>query len=188
MLKQVISVFVGAAVCATAVAEGAKPKTELLGTVEFASFDEVQQKMADLGATVNNPVVPMLVMPSLQNFLNENCGKFRKDAPMTFYCYAQMEALRKAMSDGSDEVDVDDAIDPVFVYPTAEDQTAFMASHPEAQKAADGTIKLDDDTVVVFSADGRTCAFAQNVETAKRALGSSGKSPKRRQSSCRAWI
>ena len=171
MLKQVISVFVGAAVWATAVAEGAKPKTELLGTVEFASFDEVQQKMADLGATVNNPVVPMLVMPSLQNFLNENCGKFRKDAPMTFYCYAQMEALRKAMSDSSDEVDVEDAIDPVFVYPTAEDQTAFMASHPEAQKAADGTIKLDDDTVVVFSADGRTCAFAQNVETAKRALG-----------------
>ena len=135
MLKLVISAVVGAAVWATAVAEGAKPKTELLGTVEFASFDEVQQKMADLGATVNNPVVPMLVMPSLQNFLNENCGKFRKDAPMTFYCYAQMEALRKAMSDSSDEVDVEDAIDPVFVYPTAEDHTAFMASHPEAQKA-----------------------------------------------------
>ena len=166
-----MSVFVGAAVWATAAAEGVKPKAELLGTVEFASFDEVQQKMADLGATINNPVVPMLVMPSLQSFLNENCGKFRKDAPMTLYCYARMETLRKAMSDDSGDTDVDDAIEPVFVYPTAEDQAAFMVSHPEAQKAADGTIKLDDETVVVFSADGRTCAFAQNVESAKRALG-----------------
>ena len=170
MLKQVISVFVGAAVWAATAAGEAKPKTELLGTVEFASFDEVQQKMAELGATINNPVVPMLTMPTLQSFLNENCGKFRKDAPMTLYCYAQIETLRKAMSGDPEAADVDDAIEPVFVYPTAEDQAAFVASHPEAQKAADGSIKLDDETVVVYAADGRTCAFAKNVDSAKRAL------------------
>lgn len=172
MLKQVVSALVGAAVWAVAAAvDGAKPKTELLGTVEFASFDEVQQKMADLGATINNPVVPMMVMPALQNFLNENCGKFRKDAPMALYCYAQVETLRKAISGDSEAADDDDAIEPVLLYPTAEDAKAFMASHPEAQKAADGTIKLDDETVVVFSADGRTCAFAQNAASARRALG-----------------
>lgn len=167
MLKQAISVYMGAAVWVAVAAGEAKP--ELLGSVEFASFDEVQQKMANLGATINNPVVPMLTMPALQNFLTENCGKFRKDAPMTLYVYAQTDALRKAMADNSDD-DVDDLLEWAFVYPTAEDQAAFIASHPEAQKAADGTVKLDDDTVVVFSADGRTCVFAQNADSAKRAL------------------
>lgn len=172
MLKQVIGVFASAVVWAAAAAGEAKPKTELLGSVEFASFNEVQQKMVDLGTTINNPVVPMLVMPSLQSFLNENCGKFRKDEPMALYCYAQIETLRKAISGDPDAADADDAIEPVFVYPTAEDPAAFVASHSGAQKAADGTIKLDDETVVVFSADGRTCAFAQNVESARRALAS----------------
>ena len=62
MLKQAISVCMGAAVWVAVAAGEAKP--ELLGSVEFASFDEVQQKMANLGATINNPVVPMLTMPA----------------------------------------------------------------------------------------------------------------------------
>ena len=64
----------------------------------------------------------------------------------------------------------DNAFEPVLLYPSAEDATAFLAKHQGAQKKADGSIELEDGSVALFAADGRTCAFAQSVTSAKRAL------------------
>ena len=168
MVKQVMCVCAGAAVWLAAAAE-AKPDAELVGTAEFASFGEVQQKMAGLGATINNPMVPAMIMPILQGKLTEKFGKFRDDAPMALYCYVRTAEIRKKLASNSFD-GIDDLVEMAVVYPAGEDKASFIKSHPEAQKSDDGSVSLDDDLVAVYSADGRTCAFAPNVKAAKRAL------------------
>ena len=66
MIKQIVSASMGVAVWAVVAAEGVRPQAELLGSVEFASFSAFQQKVIDLGATINNPVVSMMAVPAVQ--------------------------------------------------------------------------------------------------------------------------
>ena len=168
MIKKIVSASVGVAVWAVIAAEGVRPQTELLGSVEFASFSAFQQKVVDLGATINNPVVSMMAVPAVQNALTEKFGRFRQDETILLLCYADTVAFRKAL-----EADVGDAVgslDAVLVYPCAEGPKEFIDSHPEAQKKPDGTIELEDGTVALYSADGRMCAFASNAGMAKQAL------------------
>jgi hypothetical protein len=109
----------------------------------------------------------MMAVPVLQGKLAETFGNFRSDSPMKFLCYANEAALRKALTTDSD---VDGALSGAFVYPCAEGVAKFIENHPEAKKDADGVIVLEDGNVVVFAADDRTCAFATDAATAKRAL------------------
>lgn len=169
MIKQIVSASVGVAIWAVVAAEGVRSQTELVGSVEFAPYATFQRKVADLGATINNPLVPMMISPGVQSTLTETFGKFRSDAPMKFLCYADVAAIRKALANDADD-SIEDAIEYAFLYPCAEGPDAFMASHPDAKKKPDGSIELDDGDVVVFAADGRTCAFANGVAVAKRAL------------------
>ena len=169
MIKQIVSASVGIAVFAACAADAAGTQTELVGSVEIAAFSEFQQKVVDVGTTINNPAVPMLVCPALQNALTEQFGKFRQDAPVKVLCYANASSVRKVLSGDVDEMP-DNAFEPVLLYPSAEDATAFLASHQGAQKKADGSIELEDGSVALFAADGRTCAFALNAASAKRAL------------------
>ena len=154
MIKQIVSASMGVAVWAVVAAEGVRPQAELLGSVEFASFSAFQQKVIDLGATINNPVVSMMAVPAVQNALTEKFGRFRQDETILLLCYADTVAFRKAL-----EADVGDAVgslDAVLVYPCAE--------------GPKGTIELEDGIVALYSADGRLCAFASNAGMAKQAL------------------
>ena len=169
MIKQLVSASVGMAVWAAVAAEGARPQPDLVASVELASFSDVQRKIVDLGATINNPAVSMMAVPALQNALTEKFGNFRSDTPMKLLCYADIPTIRKAMAADSGE-GLDDAVEPVFLFPCSEGAATFLVNHPEAEKKPDGTIALEDGNVVVFAADGRTCAFASKAEAAKRAL------------------
>ena len=171
MLKQIVCASVGVAVWAAIAAEGGSPHAELLGSLEVSSFSDFQRKVVDLGTTINNPAVSLMAVPAVQNALTDKFGKFRPDDPMLFLFYADAAALRKAMT-GAGDGGVDDAMYPVFLYPCAEGPKEFINNHPEAQKKADGTIELEDGNVILYSADGRTCAFASNADMAKRALAS----------------
>ena len=170
MIKKIVCASVGMAVWAAIAVEGGRPQTELLASVEFASFSAFQQKVADLGATINNPVVSMMAVPAVQNALTERFGRFRQDETIMLLCYADMTAMRKAMA--ADVGDAGDALDAVLLYPSAEGPKEFIDSHPEAQKKPDGTIELEDGIVALYAPDGRTCAFASNADAAKRALAS----------------
>ena len=171
MIKQIVSASTGMAVWAAVAAGVARPQADLIASVEFASFADVQQKVADLGTTINNPVVSMMAIPALQNALTEKFGNFRSDAPMKFLCYADVATLRRALETDALE-GLEDAFEPVFLFPSADGAAKFLVNHPEAEKKEDGTIALEDGTLVLFAADGRTCAFANKAETAKRALAS----------------
>ena len=168
MIKKIVCASVGMAVWAVIAVEGARPQPELLGSIEFASFSAFQQKVVDLGATINNPVVSMMACPTVQNALTEKFGKFRQDETILLLCYADTAALRKALA--TDMGDADDALEAVLLYPCAEGPKEFIDSHPEAQKKSDGTIELEDGIVAQYSADGRLCAFASSADMAKRAL------------------
>ena len=168
MIKKFVCASMG--VVAWAVfAAGSAPKAELVGSVEFASFSEYQKKIVDLGTTINNPIVSMMAVPVIQSNLTETFGNFRPDSPMKLLCYADVAAVRKALTTDSDDFG-DDAIGGAFVYPCAEGVAKFVENHPEAKKKADGVIELEDGNVVLFAADDRTCAFATDAATAKRAL------------------
>ena len=99
MIKQIVSASVGVAVWAVIAAEGVRPQTELVGSVEFAPYATFQRKVADLGATINNPLVPMMISPGVQSTLTETFGKFRSDAPMKFLCYADDGFLSHSVAD-----------------------------------------------------------------------------------------
>ena len=170
MIKKIVSASVGVAVWVAIAAEGVRPQAELLGSVEFASFSAFQQKVVNLGATINNPVVSMMACPAVQNALTEKFGRFRQDETILLLCYADTAALRKALA--ADMSNAGDALDAVLVYPCAEGPKEFIDSHPEAQKKPDGTIELEDGIVALYSADGRMCAFASNAGMAKQALAS----------------
>ena len=175
MIKRIVCASVGMAVWAVVAVE-AGPQAELLGSVEMASFSAFQQKVVDLGTTINNPAVSMMLVPSVQNSLTEKYGKFRADDPMRLLCYGNMAALRKELSGADDDSSGSDSFELVFLYPCAEGPKEFLDSHPEAQKKADGTIELEDGNVLLYSADGRTGAFAPNARLAKQALASASPS------------
>ena len=129
MIKQIVSASMGVAVWAAMAAEGVSPRPELLASVEFASFSAFQQKVVDLGTTINNPVVSMMAVPSVQNALTEKFGKFRQDETVLLLCYADMAALRKTMA--ADLGEAADALDAVLLYPSAEGPKEFIDSHLE---------------------------------------------------------
>ena len=169
MLKQIVCASVGVAVWAAVAAEGGSPRAELLGSLEVSSFSDFQQKVVDFGTTIKNPAVSLMAVPAVQNALTEKFGRFRPDDPMKLLCYADVPAVRKALA-GLGGDGIGDAVYPVFLYPCAEGPEKFLENHPEAQKKADGTIELEDGNVLLYSADGRTCAFSTNARFAKRAL------------------
>lgn len=167
MLKRIVCASVGVAAWTVIAAGGISPQAELLGSVELSSFSDFQQKVVDLGTTINNPALALMAVPAAQNALTEACGKFRPNDPILFLCYADTAALRKMLID---DEDVDDSVYPVLLYPCAEGPEKFLAAHPEAKKKDDGMIDLGKGNVLLFSSDGRTCAFSTNARMAKRAL------------------
>lgn len=171
MVKKIVCASVGVFVLTAAAAEVARPRSELVASVEFAPFSDFQQKVVSLGAAINNPVVPTLAVPAVQNYMTEQFGQFRSDAPMRLMFYADVASFRKALADEAAAA-LEDCMVPVFLYPSAEGADKFMVNHPEAQKKPEGVIELEDGSVAVFSGDGRTCAFAPDAASAKRALAS----------------
>ena len=167
MLKRIVCASVGMAAWTVIAAGGSRPQAELLGSVELSSISDFQQKVLDLGTTINNPALALMAVQPAQNALTEACGKFRPNDPILFLCYADTAVLRKMLKDGED---VDDSLYPVLLYPCAEGPEKFLAAHPEAKKKDDGMIDLGKGNVLLFSSDGRTCAFASNESLAKRAL------------------
>ena len=171
MLKRIVCASVGVAAW-TAIAAGGSPQAELLGSIELSSFSDFQQKVVDFGTTINNPALSLMAVPAAQNELTETFGKFRPNDPMLFLFYADMAALRKELAGlgGDAGGDESECVYPVFLCPCAEGPEKFLAAHPEAKKKDNGLIDLENGKVLLFSADGRTCALSTNARMAKRAL------------------
>lgn len=155
--------------------EETKSRPVLAGAVVLAPFETVSAKVTNLGATINNPLVPMLVCTALQQQLTQTYGAFRSDAPMGWLSYVQTPAFDIAATN-DDRVAVADLAEMVFVYPSVDKAAGMLLNNPGSTKTPDGAIRLlpsetrPKELYARFTADGRHCAFASSAALAAQAL------------------
>lgn len=167
MMKRCVLVVALFGVVTVGAAES-KAKSELVASLELASFADVQQKVTTLGTMINNPIVPMMLLTTGQQQLIKQYGQMRANAPFTWMVYASAPSKEaKAVADD---------FETVLVYPSADRPATMLMKHPGATKDADGTLHLlanednPEDRFVAFTADGMFCAYAESAAFARRAI------------------
>ena len=131
--------------------------------VEMRSFDAFQSRQAEIGKTVGNAMLPMMIVSFAQQRIVKMFGKMRAADPVRWAGYP----------DGNGSFDV------VMVYPTIDKVAKMVLNHPGAEKVAPDVVLLPEDegrmmpTYAVFSKDSSLCAFGRTSELARRALGES---------------
>ncbi len=175
MKKVASALFAVLVIAASADVVGdAKSKSALVATVEFAPFGEVSQKIIALGTMINNPIVPSLLVSSLQQSIATKFGRFRADSPIYSFVYLDAPALEASAKKG--DIDFDKLLQAVLVYPCAMGPAKTLLNHPGSEKLADGTIKLlpsegnPEPRFVKFTDDGKFGAFADAPAIAARAI------------------
>ena len=128
--------------------------------VELRSFDAIQSRQTQIGKTLGNAMLPMILVSFFQQRMVGMFGKMRAADPIRWAGYP----------DGKGSADV------VMVYPTIDKVAKMALNHPGAQKISADTVVLPADkgrpmvTYAVFSKDFDWCAFAATQELARRAL------------------
>lgn len=159
----------------SAAVEATASKSVLAASAELAPFGDITKKVTALGAMINNPIVPALLIGSGQQKIAETYGRFRSDAPMYWQVYIQTPAFDIASTNDA-LTELGDLCETVLVYPSAEGSARMALSHPGSTKEADGTLHLlasesnPDERWVKFSADGQYCAFAKSAALANLAI------------------
>ena len=128
--------------------------------VELRSFDAIQSRQTQIGKTLGNAMLPMILVSFFQQRIVGMFGKMRAADPVRWAGYP----------DGKGSADV------VMVYPTIDKVAKMALNHPGAEKISADTVLLPADegrplvTYAVFSEDFEWCAFAASQELARRAL------------------
>ena len=128
--------------------------------VELRSFDAIHSRQAQIGKTLGNAMLPMILVSFFQQRMVGMFGKMRAADPVRWAGYP----------DGKGSADV------VMVYPTIDKVAKMALNHPGAEKISADTVVLPADegrpmvTYAVFSKDFEWCAFAASQELARRAL------------------
>lgn len=128
--------------------------------VELRSFDAIQSRQTQIGKTLGNAMLPMILVSFFQQRIVGMFGKMRAADPVRWAGYP----------DGKGSADV------VMVYPTIDKVAKMALNHPGAEKISADTVLLPADegrpmaTYAVFSKDFEWCAFAPTQELARRAL------------------
>ena len=78
------------------IVEETHSKPELAASVEVAPFADVRRKLTEIGALVNNPIVPMALVPVIQSAIEEEMGSVRPDAALKMSAYVYQPAWRIA--------------------------------------------------------------------------------------------
>ena len=78
------------------IVEETHSKPVLAASVEVAPFAEIRQRLQTLGTLVNNPIVPMALVPAIQSAIQEEMGSFRPDSAITVRTYVYQPAWQIA--------------------------------------------------------------------------------------------
>jgi len=139
-------------------ASGGRAAPSGSAVAEVAPLAALTPKAITLGRLLANPLVPALLVSSLQQNLTTSYGRLRSDKPL-FWAFPRASSRTP----------------PVPVLPCAEGIAQFTLNHPGATRGPDGSVHLlaaegrPDEMVVVFAPDGYA-AFALNAESARAAL------------------
>lgn len=134
--------------------------SRLAGIIEFAPYVVVSAKVTAFGMLIGNPVVPALMLASLQQSAVSTYGSFRTDAPLYLASY-------QLASGRSEEV---------MVYPSVDRIARMALNNPGSERQGKDVLHLmpterrPHERYVVFSDDGRFAAFASSVEQARQAI------------------
>ena len=145
-------------------AESARPKVsepELAGLVSIAPYADVSAKVTSFGLLIGNPVVPALLLASLQQSAVVTYGRFRTDVPLYLVSYA--------VAPGKN--------DEVVVFPSVDRVARMALAHPGSERVGKDVLHLIPseespyDRYAVF--EGVFTAFASSEALARRALADS---------------
>ena len=78
--------------------EETRSKPVLAASVEVAPLADIRQKLTSIGTLVNNPIVPMALVPAIQSAIAENMGELRPDAAITVRTYVYQPAWQIAVT------------------------------------------------------------------------------------------
>ena len=97
-MKRYIWMCAGLALAAAqaGIVEETHSKPVLAAWVEVAPFADVRQKLTALGTLVNNPIVPMALVPAIQSAIEEEMGSFRPDSAIMVRTYVYQPAWQIA--------------------------------------------------------------------------------------------
>lgn len=151
-----------AAALATSAATPSAPAaaSRLAGVVEIAPYADVSAKVTEFGMLIGNPIVPALMLASIQQSAVATYGRFRTDAPLYLASYQTAPGR-------SDEV---------VVYPTVDRIARMALDNPGSERQGNDVLHLmptdrrPQERYAVFSEDGKFAAFAPSVSQARRAL------------------
>ena len=161
-----------AIVLATAVSMAAEPvrtkvaEPELAGLVSIAPYADVSAKVTSFGLLIGNPVVPALLLASLQQSAVVTYGRFRSDVPVYLASY-MVESGKN---------------DEVVVYPSVDRIARMALAHPGSERLGKDVLhivpseKSPHDRYAVF--EDVFTAFASSEALARRALADSKPSAK----------
>ena len=158
VLKGVEALGFALALGAVVVARGAEP--ELAGTISVAPFADVSAKATAFGALIGNPIVPALMLASVQQSAVTTYGRFRTDAPI--------HAASYEVAPGRTE--------EAIVYPSVDRIARMALANPGSERAGTDVLHLvpseqhPQERYAVFSADGQFASFAPTAALARRAL------------------
>ncbi len=118
-MKRVIWTCAGLALAAAqaGIVEETHSRPELVATVEIAPLADIRQKLTMLGTLVNNPFVPMALVPAVQSALEEAMGSSSPDAAVKVSAYVYQPAWRVA-STSEVEYAVEDLMKTETAYVT----------------------------------------------------------------------
>ena len=126
---------------------------------EVAPMAAIANKAVVLGRLLANPLVPALLVSSMQQKLTASYGHLRSDKPL-FWVFPSANRHNA---------------EAIPVLPCAEGIAQFVLNHPGATRGEDGSVNLlaaegrPHEMVVMFAADGYA-AFAISASEAKKAL------------------
>ena len=97
-MKRCVWMCAGLALAAAqaGIVEETHSKPVLAAWVEVAPFADVRQKLTTLGTLVNNPIVPMALVPAIQSAIKEEMGSLRPDATIRMSTYVYQPAWQIA--------------------------------------------------------------------------------------------
>ena len=128
--------------------------------VELRSFDAFQSRQRQIGKTVGNAMLPMMLVSFAQQRIVKMFGKMRAADPVRWVGFPNEKG----------ETDV------VMVYPTVDKVAKMVLNHPAAEKISPDTVLLPADegrmmpTYAVFTPDFVWCAFGASENLARQAL------------------
>ena len=134
--------------------------SRLAGIIEIAPYAELSAKATAFGMLIGNPIVPTLLLASVQQSAMSTYGSFRTDAPIYLASY-------QVAPDRSEEV---------VVYPSVDRIARMALVNPGSERQGKDVLHLlpterrPHERYAVFSGNGQFAAFASSVELARRAL------------------